>query len=69
MSGAADALVAVMNVLQGADVRPTTVQVSAITAARAAADRALARWRAVKTIQLPALNALLKTEGLAAVTP
>ena len=69
LSGAADALVAVMNVLQGADVRPTTVQVSAITAARAAADKALARWRALKTIQLPALNALLKTEGLAAVTP
>ena len=58
-----------MNVLQGADVRPTTVQVNAIAAARTAADRALARWRAVKTIQLPALNALLKTEGLAAVTP
>ena len=49
--------------------RPTTVQVSAITAARTASDRALARWRAVKTIQLPALNALLKTEGLAPVTP
>jgi photosystem II stability/assembly factor-like uncharacterized protein len=69
LSGAADGLVAVMNILQGADVRPTTVQVNAITAARAAVDRALARWRAVKSIQLPALNAQLKTEGLPAVTP
>src|SRR6185436_2089501 len=69
LSGVSASLAALMNLLQGADVRPTTVQVNALTAARAAAERTLAKWRAVKTVDLPALNAQLKAAGLPAVTP
>ena len=58
-----------MNLLQGADVRPTTVQLDAIARARAAASRAMARWTAVKTVDLPALNAKLKAAGLPAIAP
>ncbi len=56
-----------MNILQGADVRPTTVQLKAITAARTAADGAMAKWTAIKAVDLPALNAKLATAGLAPV--
>jgi hypothetical protein len=58
-----------MNLLQGADVRPTTLQVNAMTAARAAAARAMARWTAVKTVHLPALNAQLVAAGLPPIKP
>ena len=58
-----------MNLLQGADVRPTTVQLNAIAAARATAAKAMARWTAVKTVHLPALNAQLAAAGLPKVEP
>ena len=58
-----------MTSLQGADVRPTTVQLNAIASARATASQAMAKWAAIKTIDLPALNAKLKTAGLATITP
>src|SRR6185295_10775912 len=64
LTGVSAALAAVMNLLQGADVRPTTVQVNAIAAARAAAEKTVARWRTVKAVDLPALNAQLKAAGL-----
>ena len=57
-----------MNSLQGADVRPTTVQVNAIARARRRRTR-MARWTAVKTVDLPALNAQLKAAGLSAIAP
>jgi hypothetical protein len=69
LSGAAAALAGVMNLLQGADVRPTTVQLNAIAAARATAAKAMARWAALKTINLPALNAQLVAGGLTPVKP
>jgi hypothetical protein len=69
LSGASAALAAVMNLLQGADVRPTTVQLNAIAAARATAARAMARWAAVKTVDLPALNAQLAAAKLPPVKP
>ena len=53
-----------MNLLQGADVRPTTVQLNAIAAARAQAGRVMARWTALTTVELAALNAKLSAAGL-----
>jgi len=69
LDGASAALAGVMNVLQGADVRPTTVQLDAIANARATASKAMAKWTAIKTVDLPALNATLKAAGLPVVTP
>ena len=57
-----------MNVLQGADVRPTAVQLDAIAGARTAVSQAIVRWTAVKTVDLAALNAQLKAAGLPTIT-
>jgi photosystem II stability/assembly factor-like uncharacterized protein len=69
LAGVSAGLAGVMNLLQGADVRPTTVQLQAIAAARAAASTAMTRWNAVNTVDIPALNATLKAAGLPPVTP
>ncbi|MGH9139680.1 MAG: hypothetical protein ACRD2I_00915, partial [Vicinamibacterales bacterium] len=69
LTEASAGLVAVMNILQGADVRPTAVQLRAITTARRAADVALAKWRAVKAVDLPALNAKLTAAGRTPLAP
>ena len=45
---AATGLSGVMNLLSGADVTPTEVQMKAITAARATASAAMAKWAALK---------------------
>jgi hypothetical protein len=58
----------VMNILQGADVRPTTVQLKAITAARATAAASTATWTAIKAVDLPALNTKLTAAGLPPLT-
>ena len=68
LSGASAALAGVMNILQGADVRPTTVQLKAIAAARTAAASAMAKWTAIKTVDLPALNVKLVAAGLSPLT-
>jgi hypothetical protein len=67
LSGAGAGLAGVMNILQAADVPPTTVQLKAITTARTAAAAAMAKWTAIKTIDLPALNVKLSAAGLAPV--
>ena len=67
LNGASAALSGVMNILQGADVPPTTVQLNAIADARATASKAMARWDAIKAVDLPALNAKLKAAGLPAI--
>jgi hypothetical protein len=64
LSNAAAALSGVMNVLQSADVQPTAVQLKAIAAARATGTAAMAKWTALKTMDLPSLNAKLKAAGL-----
>jgi hypothetical protein len=51
--------------LQPADVQPTENQVAAITSAQALAVRVTARWTALKTVDVPALNLKLKAAGLA----
>jgi hypothetical protein len=69
LAAASAALAGVMNLLQGADVRPTTVQLDAIANARATASTAMTKWTAIKTVDLPALNAKLKAAGLPVVNP
>ncbi len=69
LTGASATLAGVMNILQGADVKPTTVQTTAIANARAAATRAMTRWSAIKTTDLVAFNARMKAAGLSTVTP
>jgi len=64
LNSAAGGLSGVMNVLQGADVQPTGVQLKAIATARAAGTAAMAKWTALKTVDLPSLNAKLKAAGL-----
>jgi hypothetical protein len=49
--------------LQGADVAPTANQVAACTKARAAAAEVMAKWRALSTTGLVALNTRLKSSG------
>ncbi len=58
-----------MNSLQAADVRPTTMQLNAIASARAAAAPAMAKWQALVTTDLPALNTKLVAAGLAPLEP
>jgi hypothetical protein len=53
-----------MSSLQAADVKPTAVELDAITAARATAAKVMARWTAIKTLDVPALNAKLKAAHL-----
>jgi hypothetical protein len=68
LSTIAGTLSGLMNSLQAADVRPTANQMAAITTARTTATATMARWTALKTVDLPALNAKLKAAGLAPVT-
>jgi hypothetical protein len=57
-----------MNSLTAADVTPTAVQLRAITAARDAAAATVARWTAIKTVDVAAINVKLKAAGLAPLT-
>jgi hypothetical protein len=68
LSAVGGGLAGVMNSLQGADVRPTTVQVTAIARARAAAARAMAKWAAIRSVDVPAANTKLTAAGVAAIT-
>src|SRR5262249_18050163 len=69
LTGASTALERVMNTLQAADVRPTTIQLNTIARARANAAAVMTKWNAIKSIDLPALNTKLKAAGLSALTP
>jgi photosystem II stability/assembly factor-like uncharacterized protein len=60
LAGAAASLGSLVNSLGSADVQPTALQVNAITSAAAAAARVTTRWRALLTVDLPALNAALR---------
>jgi hypothetical protein len=57
-----------MNSLQGADVRPTAIQLAAIASARQTAGRVMARWSALEGPELAALNGTLKAAGLTPIT-
>jgi photosystem II stability/assembly factor-like uncharacterized protein len=68
LTGASAGLDGVMNILQGADVPPTTVQLKAIATARTAAAAAMTKWAAMRTVDLPAANAKLAAAGLPPVS-
>src|SRR4030095_7037520 len=69
LSAASAALAGVMNLLQGADVRPTTVQLNAIASARTTAATTMAKWAAIKAGDVVSTNAILKAAGVGGVTP
>jgi hypothetical protein len=56
-----------MNSMQAADVAPTANILAAVNGARASAARVMAKWNALRTIELPALNARLKAAGLSEI--
>jgi hypothetical protein len=64
LAAVATRLAGVMNLLQGADVAPTTLQLKTIAAARAAGSTAMTKWTAVRTVDVPAANLTLKAAGL-----
>jgi hypothetical protein len=62
-------LASVMTTLTAADVRPTTIQLSAIANVRTVTAQVMANWAEIKNVALPALNTKLAGAGLPAVTP
>ena len=66
--GVSSALGALMNSMQAADVAPTANTLAAVTAAQQNAARVLARWTALRTVDVPALNVQLKGAGLTPLT-
>src|SRR6476620_2748149 len=68
LSAASAALAGVMNLLQGADVQPTTVQLNAIASARTTAATTMAKWAAIKAGDMVSTNTTLKAAGLAVLT-
>jgi hypothetical protein len=52
---------------QAADVAPTANILAAVNGARASAARVMAKWNALRTIELPALNARLKAAGVSEI--
>jgi photosystem II stability/assembly factor-like uncharacterized protein len=65
--GVSSALGALMNSMQAADVAPTANTLTAVTAAQQNAARVLARWTALRSVDVPALNVQLKAAGLATI--
>jgi len=57
-----------MNALQAADVPPTANQRATILGARQIATGVMARWNALRTTELAALNERLRSAGLQAIT-
>jgi hypothetical protein len=53
-----------MNLLQEADVRATTAQLNQIADARASAAKVMAKWNAIRTTDVAAMNAKLRSAGL-----
>jgi hypothetical protein len=53
-----------MNSMQAADVAPTSATLASVTSAQIAAGGVMAKWNALKAVDLPALNAAVKAAGL-----
>jgi hypothetical protein len=64
LAGVAASLGGLVNSLGSADVQPTANQANAIAMARATAARVMMRWRAILTVDLPALNGIIKGAGM-----
>jgi hypothetical protein len=69
IAGASAGLARTMTILTGADVRPTALQLEMVARARAAGNRAVAQWTALKTVDVPAVNRRLSAGGLSPLTP
>jgi hypothetical protein len=54
--------------MQNADITPTASEIEATTKARGESSAVLARWHALSTTGLAALNGKLKASGQPAVT-
>jgi hypothetical protein len=67
LRGVATLLASQMNAMQAADVAPTANTLTAVTAALRTGDDVMARWAALLSKDLPALNATLKAAGLPAI--
>jgi photosystem II stability/assembly factor-like uncharacterized protein len=65
--GVTGALSGLMNSMQAADVAPTANTLTAVNTAQLSASRVMARWQAFKKIDVPALNAQLKSAGLSPI--
>ncbi|MBV6522846.1 MAG: hypothetical protein MNPFHGCM_02996 [Gemmatimonadaceae bacterium] len=63
LDGASSALLDAAMAMQSADVAPTAGQVTAVSKAREQGRAVMARWNAIKTTGLTALNARLKAAG------
>ncbi len=57
-------LVTVLGVLQGADAKPTAAAAAAVEELRKSLASQLARWKEIKTREVPAVNAELQKKGL-----
>jgi photosystem II stability/assembly factor-like uncharacterized protein len=68
LSTIAGSLTPLIGILQGADVTPTTQAVAAVNERLRALDALMAKWNALRTSDLAALNAQLKSAGLRGIT-
>ncbi|HLA89006.1 MAG TPA: hypothetical protein VJL28_01085 [Gemmatimonadaceae bacterium] len=68
LAGVVASLSGLMNALQAADVPPTANQRATILGARQIATGVMARWNALRTTELAALNERLRSAGLQAIT-
>jgi len=57
-----------MSSLTGADVQPTSLQLTSMTTALSNARSAMAKWKAITSVDLPAVNVTLKAAGMATIT-
>ncbi len=64
---AASLLASRMNSMQAADVAPTSTTLADAASAQADAARVMAKWKTFTTVDLPALDAVLKAAGLGTV--
>jgi photosystem II stability/assembly factor-like uncharacterized protein len=69
LEGASNAALAAALALHDAEVAPTARQEAGVTAARTQVREAMARWTALRTTRLAAVNAARRARGAAPVTP
>ena len=68
LQGASDAMLGAAMAMQGADVAPTASEIAAVNRARAQGRDVMAKWSALSTSGLAALNAKRKAAGEAPIT-
>ncbi|MBE3126385.1 MAG: glycoside hydrolase [Acidobacteria bacterium] len=68
LSGISGSLNSLMNMLQEADAAPTSQLVAAVTERRQALSALLGKWESFRTLELAALNTVLKAANLPEIT-